>query len=248
VPGATAARQPRAAATARSSLAVVNPVSATAGPFLAALSEDDARELRAIGRVRHYDAGEAIFHEGDDPGGVHVLLSGSVKVATTTAQGKEAILALRGPGDLVGELGAITRSARSSAVRALEPVQTLAIGAREFRQFLDTHPHASMNLVLVLIERLQSSDDGRVEYAAHDVVGRVACRLVELCERFGQPTAGEGDAVEVAFSQEELAAWTASSREAIAKAMRLLRELGWIETHRRRIVVRDLEALRRYAT
>lgn len=159
-----------------------------------------------------------------------------------TAQGKEAILALRGPGDVVGELGAITRSARSSAVRALEPVETLAIGAPEFRQFLDTHARASMNLVLVLIERLQSSDNGRVEYAAHDVVGRVACRLIELCERFGQPAAGAGGAIEVAFSQEELAAWTASSREAIAKAMRLLRELGWIETHRRRIVVRDLEA------
>ena len=53
--------------------------------------------------------------------------------------------------------------------------------------------------------------------------------------------------ITLALSQEELAAWTASSREAVAKAMRLLRELGWIETHRRRVVVREIESLRRYA-
>lgn len=128
---------------------------------------------------------------------------------------------------------------------ALEPVETLAIGRREFREFLGSHARASMNLVLVLIERQQASDESRLEFAAHDVVGRVACRLIELCERFGEPGAAEGS-IEVTFSQEELAAWTASQREAIAKAMRLLRELGWIETHRRRIVVRDVEALRDY--
>ena len=63
---------------------------------------------------------------------------------------------------------------------------------------------------------------------------------------FGVPS-DDGVEITLALSQEELAAWTASSREAVAKAMRLLRELGWIETHRRRVVVRDIESLRRYA-
>jgi CRP/FNR family transcriptional regulator, cyclic AMP receptor protein len=48
-------------------------------------------------------------------------------------------------------------------------------------------------------------------------------------------------------AQDELAAWSTSSREAVAKALHLLRELGWVETHRRRILVRDVAALRDYA-
>jgi CRP-like cAMP-binding protein len=216
------------------------------GPFLAALTEDDARELRALGRVRTYSAGDAIYHQGDDAGSVSVLLEGRVKIATVTAAGKEVILAFRGPGDIVGEVGAIAGATRSCAVRALEPVQTLAVGAADFRRFLATHAHASMNLVLMLIDRLQAADEARLEFAGHDVVGRVARRLVELCERFGEPCA-EGVEVKLALSQEELAAWTASSREAVAKAMRLLRELGWIETRRRGVVIRELDALRRYA-
>jgi CRP/FNR family transcriptional regulator, cyclic AMP receptor protein len=220
---------------------------ATVGPFLAALAEDDARELRELGRIRRYDAGDAIFHQGDEPGGVSIVLEGCVKVSSVSATGKEVILAFRGPGDIVGEVSAIAGAARSSAVRAVEPVQTLAVGAEEFRRFLDSHARASMNLVLMLIERLRSADEARMEFASHDVVGRVARRLVELSERFGEPCE-DGIEVTLALSQEELAAWTASSREAVAKAMRLLRELGWIETRRRRVVIREIAALRRYAT
>jgi CRP/FNR family cyclic AMP-dependent transcriptional regulator len=224
----------------------VPPGPASPGPFLAALSDDDARELRALGRVRSYETGDTIFHQGDDAGSVSILIDGHVKVTSHGAAGKEVILAFRGPGDIVGEVGAIAGSARSSAVRALEPVQTLAVGAADFRRFLDTHARASMNLVLMLIERLRTADEARIEFAGHDVVGRVARRLVELSERFGVPC-DDGVEVKLALSQEEMAAWTASSREAVAKAMRLLRELGWIETHRRRVVVRDIESLRRYA-
>lgn len=224
----------------------MSPSADSAGPFLAALTDDDARELRELGRVRRYAAGDTIFHQGDESGGVSILLQGRVKVTLVTAAAKEVILAFRGPGDIVGEVGAIAGAARTCAVRALEPVQTLAVGAADFRRFLDGHARASMNLVLMLMERLQAADEARMEFASHDVVGRVARRLVELGERFGQPC-DDGIEVTLALSQEELAAWTASSREAVAKAMRLLRELGWIETHRRRVVIRDVAALGRYA-
>jgi len=215
-------------------------------PFLSALSDDDARELRALGRVRQYAAGDTIFHQGDEPGGVSILLEGRVKVSCVTAAGKEVILAFRGPGDIVGEIGAIAGASRTCAVRALQPVETLAVGSAAFRQFLEEHARASMHLVLMLIDRLQVADEARLEFASHDVVGRVARRLVEMCERFGEDCE-DGIEVTLALSQEELAAWTASSREAVAKAMRLLRELGWVETRRRRVVIRDIDALRRYA-
>lgn len=218
----------------------------TAGPFLAALTDDDARELRALGRIRRYGVGETIIHQGDDPGGVSVVLSGRVKVVALVPGGKEVILAFRGPGDLVGEVSAISGGTRSCAVRALDDVETLAIAAPEFRAFLGTHARASLNLVLMLIERLQDADGARMEFAAHDVVGRVARRLVELCDRFGVPT-DDGIEITLSISQEELAAWTASSREAVVKAMRLLRKLGWIANRRRSIVVLDLDALQRYA-
>jgi CRP-like cAMP-binding protein len=99
----------------------------------------------------------------------------------------------------------------------------------------------------MLVTRLRDADSKRVEFTAFDTVGRVARRLVELAERFG--TASD-DRVEIALalSQEELAGWTGSSREAVSKALQSLRGRGWIETKRRGITILDLDALRKRST
>jgi CRP/FNR family transcriptional regulator, cyclic AMP receptor protein len=104
----------------------------------------------------------------------------------------------------------------------------------------------SRALLSVLAARLREADRQRAEYAGYDVLGRVARRLVEPAERFGRP-GPEGLEITLAISQQELAGWTGASREATSKALTTLRSLGWVETRRRRLVVRDLEALRSHA-
>jgi CRP/FNR family cyclic AMP-dependent transcriptional regulator len=75
----------------------------------------------------------------------------------------------------------------------------------------------------------------------------VASRLVELTERFGAIEANGKIDVALPITQEELAAWSASSRESTARSLRTLRILGLIETHRRRLTVLDLDRLRAHA-
>jgi CRP/FNR family transcriptional regulator, cyclic AMP receptor protein len=214
--------------------------------FLGQLTAEEAGDLRAAAGVRRYTRGETLFHQGDDAGSVHVLLSGHVKVAQVTAEGREVILAFPGPGDLLGDLSAIDGQPRSATVRALEDVEALVLPGGGFRALLERRPRLALLLLRTTIARLREADRQRVDYAVHDVVGRVARRLVELCDRFGAEREGGVD-TGLAITQDELAAWAGSSREAVAKAMGLLRSLGWVQTERRRVVVRDLAALRRYA-
>jgi CRP/FNR family cyclic AMP-dependent transcriptional regulator len=211
--------------------------------FLGVLSapERDALEERAS-RRRH-TRGAVLFHEHDDSDRIVVVLSGRVKVSTVTEDGREVVLAFRGPGDLVGELSAIDRRPRSATVSAVEPVEALTLAASEFRAFLHAHPRVALLLLEMLTRRLRDADRKRVEFAAHDTVGRVSARLVELAEAHGRP-AGGGVEITLPLSQEELAGWTGASREAVGKALQLMRGLGWVATQRRRITVLDLEALR----
>jgi CRP-like cAMP-binding protein len=95
----------------------------------------------------------------------------------------------------------------------------------------------------LLTERFRDADRKRIEFGATDTLGRVCARLAELAERYGEPD-GTGLAISLPISREELASWTAASRAGLANALRTLRELGWVETERRRIRVVDLEALR----
>jgi CRP/FNR family cyclic AMP-dependent transcriptional regulator len=213
--------------------------------FLGELAADERADLEQLGSLRHYKRGDVLFHQGDDAGAVLVLLTGHVKAAMLN-DGREVILAFPGPGELLGELSAIDGQPRSGTVRAIDEVEALVIPGSAFRAFLEHRPRIALVLLRSVIERLRTADRQRVDYAVNDVVVRVAGRLVELCDRFGFED-GAGIEIGLSITQDELAAWAGASREAVAKAMALLRTLGWVQTERRRILVLDLDALRRYA-
>ena len=213
--------------------------------FLAELEADERADLEQLGAVRRYRRGDVLFHQGDDAGAVVVLRDGHVK-ATMLNDGREVILAFPGPGELLGELSAVDGRPRSATVRAVDEVEALVIPGSAFRAFLERRPRIALVLLRGVAERLRAADRQRVDYAVNDVVVRVAGRLVELCDRFGSDD-GDGIDIGLAITQDELAAWAGASREAVAKAMALLRTLGWVQTERRRILVLDLPALRRYA-
>jgi CRP/FNR family cyclic AMP-dependent transcriptional regulator len=211
--------------------------------FVDALTSQETAALYAAGRTRSYGAGVTLFHEGDDPGPVVVLLSGRAKVAALSA-GREAIVAVRGPGDLIGELSAIAGGPRSATVTTLEAAGALLIPGSAFAALLERHPRMALVILRLVAERLRYADAQQAQFATHDVLGRVAGRLVELTERFGRPGL-HGIELDIPLSQEELAAWTGASREGVSKALQLLRSLRIVDTARKHVTVLDLEALRR---
>jgi CRP/FNR family cyclic AMP-dependent transcriptional regulator len=215
--------------------------------FLGLLADREVGDLAAAGRIRRYRRGATLLTEGSVSGLVIVLHSGRVKVSSVTERGDEVLLAVRSPGDLLGEFSALDREPYSATVTALDPVDALVVGAAEFRAFLEEHPAVALHLLELLTRRLRDADRKRVEFGAADTTGRVSSRLVELADRFGQPTQ-HGVRISVSLTQEELAGWVGSSRETVSKALRALRARGWIETRRKAIVVIDLAALRRRAT
>ena len=224
------------------------PVPALSGElhFLDVLAPGQLEALQALGRRRRHDVGEALLHEHDPGDVVLVLLAGRVKITCVTSSGREAVLGIRETGDLIGEMSAMGDEPRTATAIALEPVEVLAVPASAFVGFVDRAPGVAVGLVRVLVRRLADADRKRVEFLAQDTLGRVCERLLELAERFGEP-GPDGVRVRGPITQEELAGWTGASREAVVKALRTLREHGWIATGRREIVVRDADALRRRA-
>jgi CRP/FNR family transcriptional regulator, cyclic AMP receptor protein len=217
----------------------------TADGFLESLSGEEADALRAAGVRRTYGANVTILHQADEAGQVVVLLRGRAKVGVIEA-GREAIFGVVGPGELVGELAAIENSPRSTTVTTLEPVDALVVPRSDFLALLDRHPRIALVILRMVARLLRYADAQRAEFATLDVAGRLAQRLLELSERFGTPQEG-GIEVRLPLSQEELANWVGASREAVSKAFLILRTLNIVETGRRRVIVLDLDALRRHA-
>ncbi len=219
--------------------------------FASRLSGYDIAALEAAGERRRYDEGAALCHEGDHSDWVALLLAGRVKVCTED-RGKTVVLAVRSPGDLVGELSVFDHAPRSATLLAAEPVDALLVSGDRFRDLLGQRPGIAVLMLEHFTRRVRSADRRRMEFGPHDTVCRVARRLVELAELHGETThdaAGIGPVgvvqITLPLSQVELAGWTGASRDAVSRALASLRRKGLVQTERGSIVVLDPAGLRR---
>ena len=211
--------------------------------FGALLEAEDWSALQGCGQRRKVARAVVLMYEGDPGDRVVVLLAGRVKVTTTGDDGQETLLSIRGPGEILGELSFLDDQPRLSTVTTLEPVEILAIAAAVFGRYLEERPRVALVILRSLSARFRDASRKRVQFRELDTVGRLAARLVELGERYGELTP-EGTIISLPLTQDELGDWTGASHAGVAKALQTLRELGWIQTQRRRIVVRDIDALR----
>ncbi len=216
------------------------------GSFLGQLAEDDLAALLAAGRPATHRPGELILHEGGAPSVVLAVLGGTVKLTKVSTAGREVVLELRGGGEIVGELGAIDGEPRSASVVALDAVEVQAIPAAAFAALVRSSSGLSTVLIATLVQRLRASAGRQLELGSTDSLGRVCQRLAELAESHGETTP-DGVLVLRAISQQELADWCGISRDGVVRALTELRRLGWVETGRQRLLLRDLDMLRERA-
>ena len=214
----------------------------TADSFWEVLSPEASRDFAERAVPRRFARGRPLFHEGQVPDRVLVLRTGRVKVTATTSNGREVVLAFRGPGELVGEQSALDDGPRSATACAVEPVEALGMDAAAFRAFLAAHPEVALTLLRTLSLRLRDADAKRIEFSTYTTIQRVAARLLEFAARYGDDEGG-GIRIALPLTQEELAGATGSSIESVGRALKTLRALKCVSTGRREIRVLDPAAL-----
>ncbi|MFB6889315.1 Crp/Fnr family transcriptional regulator [Kitasatospora sp. NPDC056327] len=208
-------------------------------PFARTLTAHDLEALTSLGGTRTFEPEEHLLSEGDRSTHVLLVLTGwSMVFAAIDRGATRLVLGLRGPGELVGELAALDQRPRSATVQALGPVEALVIPGDGFRRFLAESPRVGSQVMTQLASRLRDSDRERSALASLTVVQRLARRLVELSGTDATSRPGrDGAAAVVQLAQDDLAATVGATREAVAKALRLLREQGLVRTGNRRVEI-----------
>ena len=212
-------------------------------PFLRALGPEDAQALVELVRRRAVPKSQFILRAGSAGDDVVLVLAGRVKLITYGVDKREVVLAIRGPGELIGEMAALGGQRRTATAIAVDDVEVGYLHADELREFLSEHPDAALAVIRMLVRRLSEADRDRVDLATQDSIGRVAKRLLELAAEHGTPD-GEGTRIELGLTQDELASWTGATRETVSRALRLMRRLGWVATEHKVITILDPAALR----
>jgi CRP-like cAMP-binding protein len=211
--------------------------------LLEGVPQEEVRRLLALARRRTFKRGEVVFHRDDPSDSLHFVVKGRFAIRVMTPLGDTATIAVRGPGDTFGEMGAIGRAPRSATVEALEEAETFCLYEREFERV--RHEHATVNDVLIafLANEVRMLNDRLLEALYLPAERRVLRRVVELAQLYG----GEDGPAEVPLTQEELAGLAGTSRATVNSVLRDEEKRGTVELRRGKTVVVDREEIARRA-
>jgi CRP-like cAMP-binding protein len=215
-------------------------------PFLARLEQEDRSALLGLGHELDFAPRIALLHQHEPSSHVLFIVRGWTKVTVSAANGYEALLALRGPGDIIGESAALTGRPRSATVTALEPVRAVAVERELFKEFLACSTIVSFALLGLTSDRTRAADRRRLEFASMSVRERFAALLLDLARTHGRRTE-EGIELAVPLSKHELAGSVGASREMVQRLLKELRDREAVTTGRRALLIMRPDILRRIA-
>lgn len=211
-------------------------------PLFAGLSTDEREELAGYLQKRKYRANEALFYEGDNGNHLFIIDSGRVSISSRSAEGREVLVALLGPGEIIGELSLLDGQPRSAEARAVEGTSAYVLSADALEQCMKRYPSVSSALLRVLAGRLRRTDEAVADAAFLDVAARVAKRLIEMAEEDGTESE-TGIRIGIPVTQEQLAAMVGATREGVNRALAGFISRGILERRGRFYVVKDMERL-----
>ena len=173
--------------------------------LFAGLPAAELGRLSGLLRLEEREAGASLLFRGQPGTTVYVLLEGTLKVHAAQPDGKQVILAVLGPGEVVGELSAVDSLGRSATVTALEPCTLLVMDGDSFRDCLRSWPALARNLVLALSRRLRLANVQLQALAGLDADGRLARQLLAFAAEYGEDAGGGAVRIPLRLTQEDLA-------------------------------------------
>jgi len=210
-------------------------------PLFADLTDTELRFLAQRSVHRHYAESEVIFHEGQPCTGLYVVQAGNVRIFSTSANGREQVLAIEGPGSSIAELPVFDGGNYPASTAAVTDLDLLFISKQDFHSLCLVHPKVALKVLRVVGRRLR----GLVHLIEELSFSTVRARLLAMLLRLAREQNQAGDTVEIVLpaNQQELAAQLGTVRELISRNLSRLQAEGIIQIEGRTIRIPSYKAL-----
>lgn len=215
-------------------------------PLFEGLDEEQQASLHAKMGHTTLRRGEVLFEEKDPGTRLYIITEGKIKLGHTSPDGRENLLAVLGPGEIIGELTLFDPGPRSTTATAVSPVSLLYLDHSDLVTTLYNNPSMSKHMLRALARRMRRTNESLADLVFSDVPGRVAKALLDLADRFGTQTEA-GIHVPHDLTQEELAQLVGASRETVNKSLADFVSRRWIQLEGRAVTLLDVDRLARRA-
>jgi CRP-like cAMP-binding protein len=211
---------------------------------LKALTKDELLKLSDCKTSHIIKKGEVIFEEGENVNGIYCIKDGICKLTKLSANGKDHIVKLVTKGELLGQRSMISDEPVNLSAVALEDMQVCFIPKSDVMGYFDKNNQFSMNVMKTICGDLKEADDHMVNLAQKTVKERLAETLLYLHNTFGE---NEDKSLKVQLSRDELASMIGTATESCIRLLSDFKKLGLLELTGKKIVLKDINKLKKLA-
>jgi CRP-like cAMP-binding protein len=187
--------------------------------LMSVLPPDMAAALFAASRLVRLKADQVLFSAGDPGDGCYRVEQGLLKVGVVSSSGSERILAILGPGALIGELSMIDERPRSASVAAARDSELRFVSRSSFERAVEAQPQVYRHIVSLLAKRLRDTNAVVAAMSFLSLKGRVAQSLLSLAEAFGNDVGQGRTLIRQKVTQSDLAAMAGIARENVSRIL-----------------------------
>lgn len=209
---------------------------------LKALNKDELLRMAECKTSYTIKKGEPIFEEGEVTNGIYCIKDGVCKLSKLSDNGKDQIVKLVKPGELLGQRSMISDEPANLSAVALEDMEVCFIPRSEVMQFFTQNNQFSMNVMRTICDDLKGADDHMVNMAQKTVRQRLGETLIYLEDTFGK---NEDGSLRIQLSREELAGMIGTATESCIRLLSELNKSDYIELTGKKITLLDKNKLKR---
>ena len=215
-------------------------------PVLSPLSQSDWEKVKDLFVEKHFGKDDYIFFEGDPSSWLGVILEGRVKMIKHSGAGKDVVLDVISPGEMLGEVAAFNGKPYPATAQAMEPTVVASIYRDDFLRLLKQYPALALGLIEELGRRLREAQETIKSMAVERVERRIARILLKLAAATGSSDE-EGIVIEMPLTRQDIAEMAGTTVETAIRTMSKFRKKGLVQTKRGRVIILEPHQLVRIA-
>lgn len=209
-------------------------------PIFSELPPATLEKIESIGTRKSYKKNDVILMEEESGTALFVIVTGKVKVARSSSDGREVILSILSDSDFFGEMAILDGLTRSATVTSIEETELFLLQRNDFMNLLHEHPEISVSLLYEMTKRLRAADMKIKALSLKDAEGKVATVILQLADEIGKIKQGKVEIDKLPL-QQDLANMAGTSRETISRTLHSFAKKGLIELEGSKLKILDYE-------
>lgn len=214
--------------------------------ILQVLKPEEIKMMDTMAVMTDVPKKQVLYFSEDSANSIYLLKKGKVKISKISADGREMIMGILGPGEVFGELSLTGQEKREEIAEVTEDAVICKVKIKDFEDMMSKNPKFNLQVTKLIGFRLRKIQNRLQNMVFKTSEQRVKGFILEMADEMGRPVRGEENqkVVELKLTHEDIAKLTATSRQTVTTVFSDLEKENIIKYDRKRIYIKDKEALK----